>query len=97
MATTTKPLWIVIGLLFCTQMLSAADYYWVGGSGNWSDLSHWATTSGGTTRNTQIPTANDRVFFDALSFNGAGQTVTVVTTPAATGQCDVNLYYRILN
>jgi gliding motility-associated-like protein len=77
MATTTKPLWIVIGLLFCTQMLSAADYYWVGGSGNWSDLSHWATTSGGSTRHPQIPTADDRVFFDALSFNGAGQTVTV--------------------
>jgi hypothetical protein len=21
--------------------LQAADYYWVGGAGNWSDLNHW--------------------------------------------------------
>ena len=61
-------------LFFCT-FLGAADYYWVGGSGNWSDLSHWATTSGGSTRHNQIPTAKDRVFFDARSFTGPAQTV----------------------
>ncbi|HNR20081.1 MAG TPA: hypothetical protein PKL45_08870, partial [Bacteroidia bacterium] len=37
---------------------NAADYYWVGGTGNWSDVSHWATTSGGSTFHTQPPTAN---------------------------------------
>lgn len=26
--------------------LSGIDIYWIGGSGKWSDLSHWATTSG---------------------------------------------------
>jgi gliding motility-associated-like protein len=55
----------------------AADYYWVGGTGNWAELDHWATTSGGVVKHPQIPTANDNVFFDANSFNAAGQVVTV--------------------
>lgn len=58
-------------------------YYWVGGSGNWSDVSHWATTSGGTTFHTQPPTANDDVYFDANSFSASGQIVSI--TPSA--QC----------
>lgn len=62
---------------FFTPALFAADYYWIGGSGNWSDISHWVTTSGGTVQHNQIPTANDRVFFDANSFSGPNQTVTV--------------------
>ena len=57
--------------------LSAADYYWVGGPGNWSDISHWVTTSGGTVQHNTIPTASDRVFFDARSFTGPNQVVTV--------------------
>ncbi len=61
----------------CASSLLGADYYWIGGSGNWSDISHWVTTSGGTVQHNQIPTANDRVFFDANSFSGPNQTVTV--------------------
>ena len=61
----------------CAFPLFGADYYWIGGSGNWSDISHWVTTSGGTVQHNQIPTANDRVFFDANSFSGPNQTVTV--------------------
>jgi gliding motility-associated-like protein len=60
-------------------MLLAADYYWVGGSGNWSDIAHWATTSGGTTKHNKTPTSADNVFFNANSFTGPGQTVTVNT------------------
>lgn len=52
-----------------------ANYYWIGGSGNWTDLTHWATTSGGTSFYNQIPTANDDVFFDANSFTAPGQVV----------------------
>jgi hypothetical protein len=56
---------------------NAADYYWVGGTGNWSDFStHWATSSGGNTFHSQVPTLSDNVFFDANSFNATGQTVT---------------------
>ncbi len=65
-------------VLFCTSLF-AADYYWVGGSGDWSDISHWATTSGGSTFHNQAPTSEDNVFFDANSFNGNGQTITVNT------------------
>ncbi|PHN05602.1 gliding motility-associated C-terminal domain-containing protein [Flavilitoribacter nigricans] len=67
-----------LAFLLCTSLI-AADYYWVGGSGDWSDISHWATTSGGSTFHNQAPTSDDNVFFDGNSFNGNGQTVTVNT------------------
>lgn len=66
-------------LCFLGNLLVAADYYWVGGAGNWSDISHWATTSGGGTKHNKTPTSVDNVFFDANSFNGPGQIVTVNT------------------
>lgn len=59
----------------------AADYYWVNGSGNWSDYAgHWATTSGGTIFHTTIPTLNDNVYFDAASFSASGQVVLIDNT-----------------
>ncbi|TXC81599.1 LamG-like jellyroll fold domain-containing protein, partial [Luteibaculum oceani] len=59
------------------QNSSTTDLYWVGGSGNWSDPNHWATSSGGTPNGTCYPQANDNAIFDANSFSAAGQTVTV--------------------
>ncbi|MEM6378835.1 MAG: hypothetical protein AAF705_11490, partial [Bacteroidota bacterium] len=56
----------------------AADYFWIGGSGNWSDISHWATTSGGPVTYAVVPSPNDRVIFDENSFDGPNQTVTVL-------------------
>jgi gliding motility-associated-like protein len=68
----------VILFFLCTSLTTnAANYYWIGGSGNWSDPTHWATTSGGATLHNQIPTAVDDVFFDANSFTAVGQTVTL--------------------
>ena len=55
----------------------AADYYWVGGSGNWSDITHWATTSGGAVQQNVVPSAEDNVYFDANSFTGPNQVVTI--------------------
>lgn len=53
------------------------DYYWVGGSGNWSDYeNHWAKTSGGNEFHDSYPNVNDRAFFDENSFSQSGQTVT---------------------
>ena len=46
-----------------------ANRYWIGGSGNWSDPSHWSTTSGGTW-DASVPTSADDVFFDASSHLG---------------------------
>ncbi|WP_187270971.1 T9SS type B sorting domain-containing protein [Neolewinella aurantiaca] len=59
--------------------VSSADYFWVGGSGNWSDISHWATTSGGSTTHAQAPTSNDDVYFDANSFSGPMEMVVLNT------------------
>ena len=55
---------------------NAADYYWVGEAGSWSDLSHWANTSGGTGNAYTIqPGSADNVYFDANSFSLPLQTV----------------------
>src|SRR5688500_14573361 len=66
----------VFSFLISVQ-LYATDYYWVGGTGSWSDLDHWATSSGGAVTHVALPTANDDVYFDANSFTAAGQTVTI--------------------
>jgi len=63
--------------LLCTTSVYSLDYYWIGGSGEWSDLSHWATTSGGTLTHNKLPTADDDVYFDANSFDGPGQVVEI--------------------
>ncbi len=43
--------------------------YWVGGTGNWSDTNHWASSSGGTS-GASIPKWDD-VVFDSLSSSGS--------------------------
>lgn len=68
-----------VAALFLCFSTSAADYFWIGGSGDWSDISHWATTSGGVITHSQAPTADDDVFFDANSFTAPGQTVSMNT------------------
>ena len=66
-----------IALLLISFSSSASPYYWVGGSGNWSDLNHWASTSGGGVHYLQVPTPTDDVFFDSKSFTAADQVVMV--------------------
>lgn len=56
----------VIAVLFSVKSF-ADPYYWVGGSGNWADLNHWATSSGGTTYHTTIPGSSDDIIFDSNS------------------------------
>ena len=58
------------------------NFYWVGGTGNWNDASHWSIgISGGipavTNVNNCIPSITDDVFFDGNSFTAANQTVTL--------------------
>ena len=57
--------------------LTASDYFWIGGSGNWSNINHWAQTSGGNVLHNTPPTANDDVYFDVNSFSATGQIVSV--------------------
>ncbi len=70
-------LFLLIALLI-TNFGFAEKYYWVGGSGKWSELHHWSPVSGSTSINHGvIPTYNDTVFFDANSFSATNQTVTI--------------------
>ena len=66
-----------------------ATYYWVGGSGNWSDATnHWANASGGSPSASYLPTSADDVVFDAASNTGTGAfTVTVNGTSASPSLC----------
>ncbi len=63
-----------------TSLYIAGRYYWVGGSGNWSDLSHWSATSGGGYPSNDfclIPQPHNTVVFDENSFKATGQVVTI--------------------
>jgi hypothetical protein len=73
-----KSIFTIIVLLLTGVQLIAADYFWVGGSGNWSDAAnHWATTSGGGVFHANPPTNLDDVYFDANSFPAPDAVVTV--------------------
>lgn len=68
-------------LLMMTGSVWGLDYYWVGGSGSWSDYaSHWATSSGGNVFHDQVPTSMDNVYFDANSFPASGGVVSIDQT-----------------
>ncbi|MFC6225245.1 hypothetical protein ACFP2F_18505 [Hymenobacter artigasi] len=72
-------------LLLCLLGLSAtaraASYYWVGNTGTWTDMSHWASTSGGAgNAYANVPKNIDNVYFDATSFTANSQRVTIVGT-----------------
>ena len=71
--------WLKLLILTVITLPSyAANYYWVGGSGAWtSPTTHWATTSGGTTYYSIVPSQLDVVIFDANSFSASGQEVTM--------------------
>jgi hypothetical protein len=68
-------------LLFFALLISCTvfsqTYFWVGNGGDWTDLSHWATSSGGSTFHEQLPGPANDVVFDQNSFNTAGQTVQI--------------------
>src|SRR5678816_3095058 len=71
----------LIFLVSFSQLSIATDYYWVGGSGAWSDYAHhWATSSGGTVFHVTVPSPNDDVFIDSNSFPVTGDTLFLDTT-----------------
>lgn len=53
-----------------------STYYWIGGTGDWTDAAHWSFSSNGTTGGC-VPTKIDFVVFDDNSFSAANQIVTV--------------------
>ena len=69
---------VVQGTGWDTTTSGKRTWYWVGGAGNWSDLSHWAATSGGPgNAPCQVPKNPDNVIFDKNSFTAANQRVTI--------------------
>ncbi len=74
---TTLTTATVFVLLFSLLQPAYAQRFWVGGSGNWSDTTRWATSSGGA-GGASVPTESDNVFFDANS-NGVGTAAFTVT------------------
>ena len=55
----------------------AQTLYWIGGTGNWNDVTKWATASGGSINPCRPPKYPDNVIFDDNSFTAANQRVTV--------------------
>ena len=51
-----KEIRLLLFLLTLINNVFATDYFWVGDSGEWSEQSIWATTSGGNVKHLQIPT-----------------------------------------
>ncbi|MEN8120054.1 MAG: gliding motility-associated C-terminal domain-containing protein [Bacteroidota bacterium] len=68
--------------------LFAEDYYWVAGSGNWSELNHWATSSGGTVFHSSVPGFDDNVIFDGNSFSDVNNSVIVNVESATCANLD---------
>lgn len=52
------------------------SFYWVGNGGDWNDVTHWSTTSGGASAGV-IPSFEDNVTFDANSFTLPDQVVNI--------------------
>ena len=57
--------------------LHAANYYWVGGTGNWSDLNHWRLGSSTGSIPSIVPSSGDNVFFGSYSGLGSSAKITV--------------------
>src|SRR5436190_23630701 len=73
---------ILMTFNFCTS--EAGTFYWVGGSGNWSDYQHhWATSSGGATFQVHPPTLIDDVVFDNNSFLASFDSVNIDVDPTS--------------
>lgn len=69
----TLTLFILLGF---SGIAEAANRFWIAGSGNWSQRSHWSTSSGGS-GNASLPDSGDRAIFDS---NSGGGTCTINQT-----------------
>ncbi len=64
--------------LVVSTNLSAENYYWIGGTGEWNDPAHWSLSEFGTGESANaIPTLDDNVYFNEFSFVNNGDTIYV--------------------
>ena len=68
-----KYLILFISFLSISNLFAQEDYYWVGGTGIWANLSNWETSTGITPG--EVPDANDNVIFNENSFQQNHDTV----------------------
>jgi hypothetical protein len=52
-----------------SETITGKTFYWIGGSGNWTDTAHWSLTTGGI-KAEALPSSNDVVIVDDNSFGG---------------------------
>ncbi|WP_336960292.1 hypothetical protein [Chryseobacterium contaminans] len=71
-------LYFILLLLACQLLFAQNNYYWVGGTGNWSDLNHWRIGSVSGQTATIIPSRYDNVYITSGSgFPTSGGTLTI--------------------
>ena len=87
-------LFSLIGFLFLS--LSAKSQvqtmYWIGGAGDWNDLTHWSFQSGaqGATQPSSVPTSETHVIFDSNSgLNSVGTTSALINARTVTLKAEV--------
>ncbi|MEI6766813.1 MAG: hypothetical protein WCM76_14385 [Bacteroidota bacterium] len=68
------------------SVIGSTDRYWVNGSGNWNEVSHWACSSGGVGGGS-VPNSNNNVHFDAHSFLHLNESVNI-NSPACCKNMD---------
>ena len=66
---------IVFSFLFFSTLTGQDTYYWVGGSGNWSDLDHWQLENGITPES--LPHEINPVVFNENSFTSENDYVNI--------------------
>jgi hypothetical protein len=64
------------GVFYAPYVAPAVGRYWIGGTGNWSDTTHWSATTGGS-GGESVPTATDDVYINRDSGFSSGGTLTV--------------------
>lgn len=75
------------------------NYYWVGGTGQWDDPTHWALSYGGAPQSATgcIPTQNDSVFFTDLSFTAFNDMVNPPSVVYFSPECKYLSFNGTLN
>ena len=70
-------LFIAISLFLTLSLSAQEDYYWIGGTGIWADLTNWETSTGSTP--SEVPDGEDNVIFNEFSFIQPNDTVWIMT------------------
>jgi len=73
-----KYFYLAIFIILINTNLSAENLYWIGGTGDWNDPTHWSLSEFGMGEPANaIPTINDNVYFNEFSFENNGDTLYV--------------------